>query len=286
MSPVSDFVAGGVGPSNIFGDGSDGGVVITGTTTETRNRYWNTLFLDAGGVYVGANWLVHARISAIINGTHHNDGGAGAAAGTAGAVTASGYLNGSLGTGGAGGVAAGSAGASLGQCVGGSGGAGGAGSGGAGGAAGVATALLALEGGPMPRSLALLQGMTFGKGGVVAYRAGMGGGGGGGDATAGAGGGAGAGFLWLATPNLIMGATGIIRAGGGAGGSAIAGNRGGGGGGGGGAAIVIAAKRQLDPAAIVAAPGGAAGAGFGTGVAGNAGNDGKVVLLQTSREDG
>lgn len=283
MSPVSDFVAGGIGPSAFFGDGSDGGIVITGTTTETQNRYWNTLLVDTTGTYVGANWLIHARISAIVNGLMHNDGGAGATAGTAGAVTPSGYLNGSLGAGGAGGTAAGSAAGNLGQCLGGSGGAGGSGSSGAGGAGGVAIDPTPLEGG-VPRTLALLQGMLFGKGGVVAWRAGCGGGGGGGDLTSGAGGGSSGGHLWLAASNLIIGPAGILRAAGGAGGAAVAGNRGGGGGGGGGFLATLANKYQLDPKAIISVPGGAAGAGFGTGTAGVAGVAGKIVMLNRSLE--
>lgn len=94
-----------------FGDGSDGDVTISGTTTLTSDMYYNNLVVT--GTLNTANWRVFIKGTLSGNGTIQNNGGNGGnggtpTAGTAGAKIADGYFVtlpgyvGGLGSGGSG----------------------------------------------------------------------------------------------------------------------------------------------------------------------------------------
>src|SRR6266498_772520 len=89
--------------SFLYGDGSDGAIVISGTTTETRDRNWTTLQVTNTGTYNTANFRIRARTSMDLDGITQVQGGAGTAGGAGGGAVAAGTLVGGF-AGGAGGV--------------------------------------------------------------------------------------------------------------------------------------------------------------------------------------
>ena len=93
-----------------------------------------------------------------------------------------------------------------------------------------------------------------------------------------AGGNGGGGILIFAS-EVAVASSGIIRANGGAGTAATGANDGGGGGGGGGL-IYVVTRRLTNSGGSITATGGAGGAGFGTGGAGGAGAAGNYILEQ------
>ena len=272
----------------IYGDGSDGDVTET-TRTLARDTFYNNLTvpagvtLDTGGFRVFVKGTLTVASTGIID---HPGANGGAAGGTAAAATA-GTLAASSNGGTSGSGAGGNGGAISSNGIGGTGGAGGAGSGGAGGAGGVITAPGAQVSSIRAGVIFAMMGQSFGISGTtaatqVAPRGGSGGGGGGGNGlNAGAGGGGGGGYVMVAARTCVN--NGTIRAKGGDGGNASGaggggGGWGGGGGGGGGVCVLITDTfTGNEPTA----PGGAAGAGLGTGVAGAAGASGYAVRLHS-----
>ena len=97
-----------------FGDGSDGNVEITGDTTLTADKYYQTLQIKSGVTLSPAGYRIFVKDTCIVAGTISGNGnaggaggngangvtgpsgGTGGAAGTAGATLADGYLKGSL----------------------------------------------------------------------------------------------------------------------------------------------------------------------------------------------
>lgn len=268
---------GGPAPGNgVFGDGSDGDVVLAGTTTLVRDMYYNTLTVPAGAILNTASFRICCKTYCWIQtgGTIQNKGGD--AVGSVGGTVVAGTLGpGRAGTTGT--TGAGTQPAALGSSLGGAGGPGGSGSNGAGGLGGTTAAPAPNFGGL--RSLPQVAlGMVIGNGGMSVVNGGGGGGAGGGDGTtAGPGGGGGGGVIVIAAYQLII--DGTLSVAGGKGADAGGSNVGGGGGGGGGLLCVAYNAKSGANATLSAAvncPGGLGGAKTGTGVAGTAGSNGAV----------
>ena len=92
---------------NFFGDGSDGNVIITGTTTLTRDMYYKNLTVNNGGILITASFRVFVQEDLIINSggiikNSGTDGGNGGTqynpslGGTAGTAISGGSLPGAL----------------------------------------------------------------------------------------------------------------------------------------------------------------------------------------------
>jgi uncharacterized protein YceK len=269
------------GGNGVFGDGSDGTVTISGTTTLTRDMYYDTLTVQNGGTLKTAGYRCFAKTLCQVDtgGIISCDGGAAGLAGSNGAAAPAGTLPGSTAGAFGGNPNAGSNASGTTNSFGGAGGNGGAGGTGAAGTAGGATApsggnntqpryvpfsitaALLVAGGGTTHSTQMVQG-------------GAGGGGGGGDGTnQGGAGGGGGGVLVLAAKTLTI--NGTIRANGGNGGNSTTGNTAGGGGGGGGALLVTYNTKTGSGA--LQANGGTGGTKTGTGVAGVNGSAGKVI---------
>lgn len=62
----------------IFGDGSDGDVTISGTTTLSRDMFYDDLTVDVGGRLFGGGIRIHVAGTLTLNGTIHADGNDGA----------------------------------------------------------------------------------------------------------------------------------------------------------------------------------------------------------------
>jgi len=270
-------------PQDLFGNGEDGDIIIgAGTTTNTRDFYYDDLTIQAAGILVtrGNRALVRGTLTIDVGGSIAADGTAGTAAGVAGAgaPSATGTMAVQAGAGGAGGVAGGAAGANTTNTIQGftgAGGAGGAGSGGAGGAGGGVTPLTAnLQGNPKSLVQATLGGQVGGNA-LNRVQCGAGGGGGGGDGTAGGGGGGGGGYLVIIARDIVN--NGTIRSLGGGGGTPAAGDRGGGGGGGGG--VIVLGFHHFEGNAP-SVDGGIPGNGSGTGIAGSPGVVGNYFPIQ------
>lgn len=256
-----------------FGDASDGNATITGgTTTLSRDMYYDALTIEPSGVLAAGGYRVFARTLVNTGVLSHdgepglqtnddpNQGGAGAAQG--------GSLGG--GDGGADGnanAAGTSTAASTAVSAGGAGGTGGTAGGNAGGTGG-AVGTSASHGGwrhgvaVFPDGTPLRGGTGGGSGGSNTVSYGGGGGGGAGGA------------VWVSAQTLNN-TGGIIRASGGAGGAGDTDVAGGSGGGGG---VVFLFYRHLLGLGTVLAAGGAGGAA-GAGVAGGAGADGTVLQI-------
>lgn len=294
----ADHVHPSAGLYAVFGDGSDGAVVLDGTNTypflsKSGNVYTTMTSINARPFFAtsltvsGGVTLAHNAQFLFVMGTLTNAGtiscnGSNAigATGGAGAINsfASPGLNGpNGGTGnGASGVSPGNPPLTMGT----SGGAGGAGASGTAGAAGSGglgvvggSAYLLAHGGPQ-----FSQG-TFAYNLTTSYRwqGGPSGGAGGGDGTnSGGGGGGGGGILNIFAKTVIN--SGTIQANGGNGGTPTAGNCGGGGGGGSGQ-VTITTLSYTNTGAVQA-NGGAGGAGTGTGAAGSAGVNGTTSGMQ------
>lgn len=322
------WAAGGSGSGDtvdpiFFGDGSDGNVTISsGTTTLTRDMYYNNLTITGGQIIVAGYRVfvmgtldISSAPSAAIVGLVSNIGGNGGPTGTAGAAgVAKASTFTPLGTG-SGGIAGGIGGATTGTSAGnittgyvgygGFGGArsgtvtGGSGSSGAGGSNGLnnvgVTNLDPRYATTTPYTIVTTGNTAFSGQGAT------GGGGGGGDGTAGAGGGGGgAGGSSVAvfartvnrggsTPAAVISSKGGM---GGNGGTPSTGNRGGGAGGsGGGGGYLIFVYKFLTGSAATGvidasgAAGGNGGNGSGTGTGGYGGcggHGGTIVLVQFS----
>lgn len=294
-------------PFAIFGDGSDGDVTISTSTTLTRDMFYNNLTLAAGAALNTGNFRIFVRNTLTISSApagaviaNGGNGGAGAAVNTGGTagtrITTGTTLSASnTGAGGNGGVGAGTAGPTTGNAtasvIGGhpAGGAGGLGSGGAGGAGSTASNPSGLN----ASFRRLITEWVHNSGGTIGSHI-MGrnaaGGGGGGDGVAGGGGGGagGQGGCIAIYARTIARGTNVTAAifqaeggDGGAGGTALVGNRGGGGGGSGGAGgMIYVAFGELTGSTITDAfdvsggAGGAGGNGFGTGIGGGGGGRG------------
>ena len=275
-----------------WGDCSDGNATISsGTTTLTRDMFYNSLTLSGTGVLNTAGYRVYVcstlDISAAQSGAIIRNGNNGSGL-TAGAALTTNYLGGS-GAGGAGGNGGvGSAGSAGGNGGGVTNVAGSSGDGNAGGAG----ASNAFSGVPYPT---LPAGLSIANSGVINYPTGGAGGGGGGGATSGGagagggGGGSGGGVMVIAANTIARGTnsnTSIIqvKGGNGAAGGGSAANGGGGGAGGGGGWFILT-YQQLTGSTITNAidlSGGTGGnGGAGTTAGGNggaAGDSGKGFI--------
>jgi len=260
-----------------YGNGSDGALVVAGTTTITRDSWYTTIVVQNGGRLNTNGYRVMATTSITVDvgGVVAYDGN--------NAVTfnagASGNSGGTLPFGLVGGVGNTGAGSSANNndyliTGSGSGGNGGLGPSGAGGAGGVLTGAAATTG--RWRNLPqFVWASLLSSGSATVVDASCGGGGGGGDGVnRGGGGGGGGGTIVLAAP--VIANNGAIRAPGGNGANGIAGNAGGGGGGGGGHVFLLA---PIFTGSNPAVTGGTQGSGVGTGVNGVAGSPGSFFRL-------
>lgn len=280
----------------VYGDGSDGSESISGgTTTLTRDMYYEDLTITSSGVLQPAGFRVFVRglLTIEAGGIIRRNGNAGGTpgnnitGGTAGAALAAGSLGGS-GAGGAGGDSstAGTGGGAVGSGVGGNGGAGGASNdtstdaSEAGGAGGTSSG----AGGVGPngvRDFGAARGyIVNGSGTVVLLQGGAGGGGGGGgDTGTGGGGGSGGGVLVIFAYRCDN--NGTITAIGGAGGAGFGGPDadGNGGGGGGGGGLIYLVTRALTGSGTISVAGGAGGSGPLLGADGATGSAGVAITL-------
>lgn len=272
----------------MFGDGSDGAVVLDGVTsyagsfgtpasnvyTMARDTMCTSLVINNGVTLKTNNFRCFATAFITNNGTIQANGN-NAAAGVAGANLGGGTYLGGRGGGQGGTGVSGAGGSGGGVAVGNSGGAGGTGTSGAAGGAGLASLNMANLT-PLLRTpwLLLAAIAVYNNLNPVPMSIGAGGGGGGSDASsnAGGGGGGGAGIIALFSPIIVN--NGSMSAAGGNGAAGTAGNAGGGGGGAGG---LIVAYTLSPSAGTRTVTGGTAGAGVGTGAAGNAGGVGLAL---------
>lgn len=298
-----------------FGDGSDGDVTITGSTTLTRDMNYNNLTMGTGGFINTAGFRVHVLGKLLdtgnVSGAFRNNGVAGTSSvgstgGAAAAAVAGVNIGGSIASGangGAGGTGVGTqAGAATATSVAmggvsGQGGKGGNGTPNAGGPARGATA-------PTQTLTMRRLSLDLTRAGVIAFGgvSGPGGSGGGGDGTnaarGGGGPGSGGGGIWIAARIIeTNGSTpaGWIQANGGNGGNGgptPVGNTGGGGGacsaGGGFVYLVFAIRIGTAVVGLIQVDGGTGGngsAGLGTGIGGDGGSGGgcgRVILINLS----
>lgn len=272
-SSASSSSASGLG---IYGDGSDGDVSISGgTTTLSRDMFYNTLTVTGTGILKTARYRVYAKTAIVVeaSGSINDDGNAASGSTQGGALTAT--ILGGAQAGRVGGTGAGTAGANITNTFGGAGGAGGAGSGGAGGAGGTATVPGASFGHIRTVPQVVVGALVYASG-QTQYTAGVGGGSGGGNGSAnGGGGGGGGGNMVLVAKSITN--SGTISARGGAGGAGAASNCGGGGGGGGGVILITTGSYTGTAPSVTGGAGGASGGG--TGVAGSAGSTGFTNTL-------
>ena len=268
---------------DVYGDGSDGNLTVTGTTTLTNTFLYDTITIQAGGILKPAGYRIYARTLVIDAGGKIDDSGNAGVAGVAGAgLTVRGYLGAFSGAGAAGtaataaGTNAGSAQtlatptrADGGQPTGGNGGAAGVSSGGLGRVSTAAT--LGRKSYPH-----ILEGRFAN----TQFSCGAGGGSGANiiPSTSGAGGGGG-GMVWVAAKSITN--NGTICAGGGNGGNATlnAGTASGGGGGGSGG-IVQVIYNTLAGSGTIVANGGTGGALAGIGFVGLPGSVGVINLMR------
>lgn len=260
----------------IYGDGSDGDVVITGgTTTLARDMYYDNLTVESTGVLAvnGFRVFVRGLLTIESGGIVHSDGTAGVGAAPGVSPT------GSLAGGGQGGLTSlplppDDLTAALGGAGGGGGwpGGGGAGTSQSG---GLATAPTADDGGYRDLTVLLTSNLISG----ARLRAGAGGGAGSSNGGFEGGGGGGGGGIVLISA-FTMDHAGLIRAAGGNGGAGPGANTGGGGGGGGGTIIIV--SRGFSGAGTFSMPAGVGGIGHGTGFAGAAGTAGTTVIQVTT----
>jgi hypothetical protein len=260
----------------MFGDGSDGDVVISADTNLARDMYYNNLTINSGKVLSTKNFRVHVKGTLTLTGDISNSGavgatglafGAGGIAVTTGSLPrnesgGSGTQNGNGNDGGLGTATIRGMGAS---------GAGGAGNANTGGAAQSATIGAASLGDfrSIPHAVTALWPAAPGN----TITTGPGGGGGGGDTGGTWGGGGGASGGWLIVCARLWTGAGNLFAKGGDGGSAAgqAGNQGGGGGGAGGIISFLTSKATSPTMSVAGGIG-----GLGNGSSGHPGTDGGV----------
>lgn len=283
------------GGSGIYGDGSDSSPTISGgTTTLTRDMFYQDLTIAADGILAPAGFRIFVRGTlTIASGGVISDDGASASVDVPGPpLGARGVLGTDSGGGGTGKTTA-SAGAAgtnpsaqffPGTGATPNGGAGGQADGGHAGGAGGTPTIRSASGGSTRTFPSSITGRVLGSSGL--FQAGAGGGGGGsgganlttGTANSGGGGGGGGGVVVVAR---ILNSSGTIRANGGNGGNATAtgdGIAGGGGGGGGGYVLVTAGK--VVSQGTISATGGTKGTGAGGGADGSNGSAGYTQLIQ------
>lgn len=308
-SGVLSFTDAATVQSPIASDGSDGDVTISsGTTTLTRDMYYQNLTVNGTGILETAGYRVFVQGTLTVDNTsgaviRHNGGAGGNASGsgggTAGAAAAAGYYPASIAgksgpNGSSSGSTAGTAGENETLCLknssGAAGGAG-AGSGGAGGAGGTVSSQSAEQ---VRHSLIAVH-FWYNASGTITTPAvlpgsGSGGTGVGAGLTAGGGGGSGGngGYVGIFAAEMDLTGTGCIQANGGNGGSGgngsgnvSNGSSGGGGAGGQGGIVILVygAKTGSGTATASGGTGGAGGTGAGTGVAGSNGVDGLVIEI-------
>ena len=278
---------------NVFGDGSDGVVLMNGTNTYsgfsssgtntytlTRDVFATSLTISVGVTLFPQAFRIFCMGTVTNNGTISDIGPAATSSSGAGASSGGGsHTLQCSGTGGTGNTGAGGGGGqqtAIGIGSGGNGGTGSAGAAGsgAGGRGGSGTWLF-------KSPSAVLSGITWAatSQNPMVLSGGSGGGGGGGDGTNhGGGGGAGGGPITILGWFVIN--NGTITCPGGAGFTPATGACGGGGGGGGGIILVYSLSPWTAGTTVVT--GGAAGSGVGTGTAGSAGGNGSVynVVVQ------
>lgn len=292
-----------------YGDGSDGNVTITGTTTLTRDMYYDTLTIASGGILETAMFKVFAKTAINIqsggkircNGRNGNN-----ATGQAGAATTGALYSGTLG-GIAGSVGAdGSTGTNVGTLAGssanasptfvsgiaGGGGAGGNGASSLGGAGSTNTNTgyreikTAYHFNLFPITNQVIGGGT---GIYIVLQSIRGAGGGGGGAGQAGGGGGGAaergGIVFLCSPSITHNGTiECIGGNGGNGANAVGTNAGGGGGAGGGTGgFIVTLSETFTGSGTYNVSGGSAGtggSGTGTGTAGSAGTAGLAGAIR------
>lgn len=260
--------------SYFFSDGSDGNVTISGgTTTLTRDMYYDTLTIDSTGVLIPAGFVIFCKTALINNGLIHMNGGNGAAAaagvGGAGgtpATSSGGLISGQAGGAGANTTLSAASVVASGTLLGGSGGAG-------------ADTTVPSYGGAIKFITNYVNGATFlGNIGLLPFlfrinsTAGIllggipgGGGSGGGGGATGGGGGGGAGGGWIMIIAREISGTGRFESKGGNGGNGAAAGGGAGGGGGGGVVYCLSLANSISSLQVVLT-GGTAGTVFGSGL--------------------
>ena len=272
--------------SGLFGDGSDGAATLDGTTnvpwasrsgstyTLNKDAFVTGLTINSGVTLRASGYRIFCTGIVTNNGTISSDGND-ATDFNGAAATQQGTLGGGM-VGAVGNTGNGANGSSGGFAIG-IGGAGGAGASGTGGNPGYSqnsnTYMLRSPQG-------IMTGIVGYNGGTQVIRGAGSGGGGGGDGTnRGGGGGSGGGIVAILAKSFTN--AGLISARGGNGATPAAGNCGGGGAGGGGLILLytLVPWTNTGTTNVLA---GTPGAGFGTGVAGNTGNNGHVfnVVLQ------
>jgi len=267
--------------NNIFGDGSDGDVTISGDTTITRDMYYNNLTINSTKTLNPGGYRIFVKNTLTNNGiisTNGNFGEDGAAAAPAnppgGAALSAAYLgaSGAGGTGGGGAPSTGAAGGSLTSSLGAAGGAGGNAAN-AGGAGGTVTPPPSTSG-----SFSVLPMTTILYDYIVGLRitGGAGGGGGGRDGGADEGGGGGSGALVMLIVTRFLVNEGVISANGGAGGDGYGVAAGGGGGGGANIYLIYSKKTG---AGTITANGGVKGTGAGGRPDGTDGSAASIIEL-------
>lgn len=296
---VDNSFAGGGGGSalsanygqGLFGDGFDGDATIVGTTTLTKEMYYNNLTITGTGTVKPAGFRIFVKGTLTIQagGSINDDGfaGSGITGGTnllsrqtLGAQAGSGGNGGTNGLGNGGSSSGGSSSVNpLNQAP--QGGAGGAGGANGGGTAGTASGPVQ---GQRWYGTAWMQQARFSNGTATAqFNGGSGGGGGGSNNIncSGGGGGGGAGIVWIAARNVSNAGRISANGGNGANGFGTAGDAGGGGGGGGG---LVCLGTVTNDAAVgtVQCLGGTGGAGFGAGTPGTVGRIGSAMVVVLS----
>jgi len=263
-----------------FGSGADGNVVISGSTTLTRDMHYKNLDVIPGGNLNTAGYRVYVSNLLILDGIIQKNGNN--ASGSSGGLQSGSATLGQGTRGGNGSTGAGQNGTNATGSLGGAGGAGGAGSGGAGGAAGTRTLNTAANGGAQIWQSGPAAWMPNLPASATKIAAGTGGGSGGGSGSANGGGsGGGAGIVHVYAAKIL--GSGSIQAVGGNGANGTATNCGGGGGGGGGVIVVCSTTKQSDTGVTLNVSGGAAGlSGGGSGVNGTNGNPGATYWLTES----
>ena len=295
------------GGLGVYGDGSDGAIVLDGTTPNPysfigtgsqANYYWALRDIYASSVTVNSGCTLQlagggtAAYRLYCSGTVTNNGGfivtypnkqsSGATGGSN--LTTGSLVPGASAPSGSAAKAAGAAGTSVigawgkgATAVGGAGGANSSGT--AGGAGGTANPPAGMAGGTTPRALPQAGTMSVvdGTGAAHSFAGGASGGAGAGDGTnAGGAGGVGGNPLFIAARAIVN--NGTIKSFAGNGGAAAGGNAGGGGGGQGGPVVIITSG-SVTGTGTITNPGGSGGAGAGSGKAGSDGGNGWTVQL-------
>lgn len=266
--------------SMLYGDGSDGDVVVSAVTNLTAPMLYENLEIDFGATLNTNGYPVRVLNRLINNGNINSNGNNSTGFLGAAALPISLLINGTAG--GTGNTGGGGSSTALTSSLGFKGGNGGAGGTGAAGNSGNVTPPSATLGSAISRGdvFRVLAGRARYTSATTRYSVSTGGGGGGGDGVNRGGGGGGPGGLCAVIARVITG-SGSITANGGSGFSQSAGNVGGGGGGAGGIVLIVSDEVELPSGITTSATGGAAGNGFGLGANGQPGADGVSLFIST-----